>query len=98
MKKIIFTSLKMVPFFLNRNYNFNNKNHFKFISLRKHGYLGAGGWTNINSNLNKENNSVDRIVIKDYFLRRKKYNYIKNNLYKKRKEFLNNFKKINNIC
>ena len=83
---------------LNQNYNFNNKNHFKFISLRKHGYLGAGGWANINSNLNKKNNSVDRIVIKDYFLRKKKYNYIKNNLYiKKEKEFLNNFKKINNI-
>ena len=83
--------------FLNKNFLFKRKNDF-FLSLRKHGIIGPGGWSSVNYNLKNNLSKSEKIYLeKNYKLRLKKNFFILNKRYIDHENiFMSNFKKINN--
>jgi hypothetical protein len=80
--------------YLNKNFNFNRQNKY-FFSLRKHGYIGAGGYTNINYNL-KRISKNNKLLEENISLRKKKKLFIDNDTFRENDiYFLKKFKKIN---
>ena len=80
--------------YLNDNFKFEKKKNLFFFSLRKHGSIGAGGWSNIDYNLNKKI-TYKKDLLKNLSIRKQKQILIEKKSYQKNEiYFLNEFKKI----
>ena len=94
-KKKIFIIEDASHVYLNSKFSLFSKNLI-FLSLRKHGYFGPGGWSSLNYNLGKKSKTEFGYLRRNRQLRKeknsllKKNDYIENELY-----FLNKFRMLN---
>jgi len=83
--------------YMNKNFDLLKKN-FLFFSLRKHGSLGAGGWSNSRYLIDKSAVDENNFLEKNIQIRQEKFLMLQSNTYWKKEEtFINHFKILNSI-